>query len=295
MSHSPALGLVAWQNSIAFAAGPGEQVAREAPDPARQTSINHMKQIMLAFHNYNSANGHFPPKAIFGPDGKPKLSWRVALLPFLDEGALFQAFRLDEPWDSPHNKALVARMPEVFTTPSSPTENGTTRIRLFEGPGTLFPGDRGMPIQQMTDGTSNTVAIVAAANAVPWTRPGDLPFAPNEPLPDLDDTDDKGVLVGIADGSVRYVLGADEPFWKMLITPAGGEVVNWSQLLDKTVHPVQPPTNLHMLPTPTATPPMQTTRPPVSASPISPDLDARLRAIEAKLERVLQKLDRSGP
>ena len=106
------------------------------------------------------------------------MSWRVALLPFLDQEALFQAFRLDEPWDSPHNKALIARMPEVFTTPSSPAEDGTTRIRVFEGPGTLFDGNRGMKIENMTDGTSNTVAIVAGREAVPWTRPGDLPFAP---------------------------------------------------------------------------------------------------------------------
>ncbi len=155
-------GLIAWQNPIAFAAGSGEQEAREAPDPARQTSVDHMKQIMLAFHNYLQANGHFPRKAIYGPDGQPTLSWRVALLPFLEEGELFRAFRQDESWDSPHNKALIARMPAVFTTPSSPTRDGTTRIRVFEGPGTMFAGDRGIMIQDMTDGTSNTVAIVSA-------------------------------------------------------------------------------------------------------------------------------------
>ena len=79
---------------------------------------------MLAFHNYHQANSQFPPSVIFGADGEPKLSWRVALFPFLEQGALFQAFHLNEPWDSPHNKALIARMPEVFTTPSSPTRTG---------------------------------------------------------------------------------------------------------------------------------------------------------------------------
>ena len=198
-------GLVAWQKSHANAAEPGAQEAREASDQARDTSINHIKQIMLAFHNYQSVNGHFPPKAIFGADGEPKLSWRVALLPFLDQEALFQAFHLDESWDSPHNKALIARMPEVFTTPSSPTGDGTTRIRVFEGPGTMFDGSRGMKIEDITDGTSNTVAIVAGREAVPWTRPGDLPYAQGKPLPGLDDTARMGVLVGIADGSARYV------------------------------------------------------------------------------------------
>ena len=82
-------------------------------DPARQKSEHHMRSILVAFHNYNSANAHFPPAAIYGSDGGPKLSWRVAILPYLGEGALFEEFHMNEPWDSPHNKALIGRMPEV--------------------------------------------------------------------------------------------------------------------------------------------------------------------------------------
>jgi RNA polymerase sigma factor (sigma-70 family) len=285
------LGLVARQLSDANAAEPGLQEARQAPEQARDTSIDHMKQIMLAFHNYHDVNGHFPPRAIFGADGEPKLSWRVALLPFLDQGALFQQFRLDEAWDSPHNKTLVARMPDVFATPSSPTNDGTTRIRLFEGPGTMFDGARGMKIMDVTDGTSNTVAIVAGREPVPWTRPGELPFARGKPLPALDNSDEHGVLVGIADGSARLVLGVDDAFWKMLITPAGGEVLVWPAPPSTTGQPPQPASNLHMLTPRTATPPMQMNIKTVQPSPISPELDARLRAIEATLERLMQKLE----
>jgi RNA polymerase sigma factor (sigma-70 family) len=283
-------GLVAWQNSQANAAGPAAQEVHEVRDQARRTTINHMKQIMIAFHNYNNVNGHFPPRAIFGADGEPKLSWRVALLPFLGQGALFQKFRLDEPWDSPHNQALVARMPDVYTTPGSPAEDGTTRIRVFEGPGTMFDGSRGMKIEDMTDGTSNTVAIVAGREGVSWTRPGDLPFAKGKPLPALDDGNGKGVLAGIVDGSVHSVLGSAGAFWKMLITPAGGEVLVWPELRNATGQPEQPPSNPRMLPTPTVTPPTQTIKS-VPAPPISPELDARLRAIETTLDRVMQRLD----
>ena len=89
------------------------------------------------------------PTAIFRPvvsqarTAEPKLSWRVALLPFLGHQELYEAFHLNEPWDSPHNKALIGRMPDVFTTPSSPAGPGTTRIRGFEGPGAMFDGTRG--------------------------------------------------------------------------------------------------------------------------------------------------------
>jgi RNA polymerase sigma factor (sigma-70 family) len=284
-------GLVAWQKSHAKPAEPAAQEAREASDQARGPSIKHIKEIMLAFHNYQDVNGHFPPRAIFGADGEPKLSWRVALLPFLDHRALFLAFHQNESWDSPHNKALIARMPEVFTIPSSPAPNGTTRIRLFEGPGTMFDGNRGMTISEITDGTSNTVAVVAAREAVPWTRPGDLPFLPGNALPGLDDAAEIGVLAGIADGSVRYVRGGGEDLWKNLITPAGGEVLIWPPSSKLAPHEVirSPQVDTPPAPTPSLPTPSPTKMGP--ASSISPELGARLSAIEAKLDRLLRKLD----
>ena len=189
-------GLVAWQKSHANAAPPAAEQAREAADLAKRASVDHIKTIMLAFHNYQMVNGRFPPKAIFGTDGKAKLSWRVAILPFLDNEALYHEFHLNEPWDSPHNKALIDRMPDVFNMPSSPTAEGRTRIRVFEGPRTMFEGKEGMKIAGITDGTSNTVAIVAARQAVPWTRPGDLVVEEGMALPELDDAGGRSVVVG---------------------------------------------------------------------------------------------------
>src|SRR5207244_11694577 len=82
-------------------------------------SANNLKQIALAFHNYHDTFGTFPPAAIYSKDGKPLLSWRVAILPYLDQDALYQQFKLDEPCDSAHNKLLLDRMQPIYLTPVS--------------------------------------------------------------------------------------------------------------------------------------------------------------------------------
>ncbi len=285
-------GVVGWQRSHANGDGPPAQPVSKARDPAREASIRNMKLIMLAFHNYQSVNGHFPARAIFGADGEPRLSWRVALLPFLGQEILFRSFHLDEPWDSPHNRSLIASMPDVFTTPSSPTGPGTTRIRVFEGPGTLFDGTRGMRIEDVIDGSSNTIAIVAGREAVPWTRPGDLPIAQGKPLPGLDDADGKGVLLAAVDGSIHAMPNDDDPYWWKLITPSGREVLPYPQFRDTSSQTGQPMPVSPAGVTPPVNPPTSATvtlRP--TAPAITPELDARLRAIEEKLDLLFQKLE----
>jgi hypothetical protein len=215
----------------------------------------------------------------------------VALLPFWEQGALFEEFNLSEPWDSPHNRALIARMPEVFTTPSSPTPAGTTRIRAFGGPNTLFAGRTGTSIATMTDGTSNTLAIVAANDPAPWTRPGELPFIPGQVRPVLDNSDERGALVGVTDGSARYISGATEAFWRMFITPAGNEVLSWAGISSSPDRPAETPPSADRLTPLLPTAPVPTNATPVPAPAISPDLEARLRAIEAKLDHLMRKLD----
>ena len=102
---------------------PAVQAARTA---AATQSNNHIKQLGLAVHNYNSVYNHLPQQAIFGKDGKPLLSWRVALLPYLDQAVLYKKFKLDEPWDSPHNHALLKYMPS-FIFPRGKPHWGTVR------------------------------------------------------------------------------------------------------------------------------------------------------------------------
>ncbi len=303
------LGLASWMKPEAQAQEPQPEpraaAPGERPDRANSQSRNHLKLMMLAFHNYASAEGHFPPAAIYGSDGQPKLSWRVAILPYLDQNDLYNEFRQDEAWDSPHNKALIARMPAFFTTPSVPAEPGQTRIRGFVGKGAIFDGPGGTKIQDITDGTSNTIALAVADRAVTWTAPGDLPFVEGQPLPGLDESDPRGVLVAFADGSVRYIPRGKDALLKAAITRNGGEVIEWPPNDDAPKPVASGP-----LPTATATPAIagggRLSRMagaggmaagmagPTSATPSSPPaLEQRLQRIEEKLDLLLQRLDAS--
>ena len=94
---------------------PAVQAAREAA--RRSQCVNNLKQIGLAMHNYHAQQNKFPGAAITNKQGKPLLSWRVAILPLLDQQGLYEKFKLDEPWDSPHNRALLTSI--LFRLPSS--------------------------------------------------------------------------------------------------------------------------------------------------------------------------------
>jgi RNA polymerase sigma factor (sigma-70 family) len=282
------VGATAWQNPPMPGAPPAglQAGAGDAAKRAKAQSMNHFKETLLAFANCQVVHQSLPPKAIFGSDGKPKLSWRVALLPFLNQQALYEEFHLDEPWDSPHNKPLVAKMPETFTTPDSPTARGWTRIRVFEGPGTLFNGDKGFDNLRVTDGCSNTVTIVSAADAVPWTKPGDLTLIEAKPLPALDAPDNRGVLVGMADGSVRHVPSDDQTLWKALISPTGGEVFQLPS--DWQAGPPQAMTNAEVVPLPGGKIAVKALK---GARIMPPITEQRLQLLETKLDEILRRLD----
>ncbi len=116
---------------------------RQAREAARRSQCtNNLKQIALAMHNYHARHNTFPPAYNKSPDGKPLLSWRVQILPFLDQKALYDEFHQDEPWDSPHNKTLISRMPVVYSCPSgsrTPAREGKTSYLTPRGPATIFP------------------------------------------------------------------------------------------------------------------------------------------------------------
>jgi len=273
------LGTATWPKPPAEAQQPGPAEPRQPlpEDGRRRESMNHVKQILLAFHNYAAANGHLPPSAIYGADGQPKLSWRVALLPYLEEEALYNEFRQDEPWDSEHNQALIARMPTVFRTPDSPAPEGQSRLRGFQGKGALFDGVRGIGFEEITDGTSNTLLIAAAREPIVWTRPGELPFAAGQPLPSLNDSDPSRCLVGMADGSAHYMHPADGASLRAIITRSGDEIFGWPVQTGGLV--TQPAFLTPAVPTPPP-PPAQIGRPgmapPGSTPPALPPLPARM-------------------
>jgi hypothetical protein len=203
----------------------------------RAQSVNNLKQIGLALHNFHSANNHFPAD-VRGKDGKPLLSWRVQILPFVEQGPLFNEFKLDEPWDSPHNKALLDRMPATYAVPGSPAEPGMTFYRGFSGKGTLFDPavPQGVDLAKITDGTSNTIAVVEAREAVPWTRPdSEIPFKADDQKPEtlkallesMGGHSAGGFNALLCDGSVRFLRDATAvQVIRALITRDGGEVVS---------------------------------------------------------------------
>ena len=165
-------------------------------------------------HGYADAAKTLPPQAVYSPDGKPLLSWRVLLLPYIEERELFQQFRLDEPWDSPHNLALLPRMPRVYAPfdGSSPPEPYTTYYQVFVGSGAAFEGRTGLRLKEdFPDGLSNTLLIVQAAEAVPWTKPADLPYQPGGPLPKLNSYFPDTFQVAFADGSGRPIRQTVNP------------------------------------------------------------------------------------
>ena len=201
-------------------------------------------EIGLALHDYHDANGHLPPAVVYGKDHKPLYSWRVLLLPFLQEGQLARQFKLDEPWDSPHNKKLLGEIPrcyrQILGEPDAP---GQTHYQVLVGPGTAFERD-GLTLLDFPDGTADTIVVVEAAESVPWTKPADLAYDPVKPLPALGVGFGKpvhflcyevnwrpGFTACFADGSRRFIYSStEEKTIRSLITRNGGEKINWSKL-----------------------------------------------------------------
>jgi RNA polymerase sigma factor (sigma-70 family) len=210
-----------------------KEAQEKAEKSARQISANHLHELMTAMHNYLDVNGHFPPAAIYDKKGKALLSWRVLLLPYLEKDDLFKQFHLDEPWDSKHNKPLLAKMPKQYAPPlhgKTKVENGTF-YQVFVGKGTVFEGAEGIAIADITDGTSLTIAIVEAAEAVPWTKPADLPYDAKKPLPKLGGLFAKGFHAAFADGSVKWLKkDFDQTQMRIAITRNDAEVLDLSKL-----------------------------------------------------------------
>lgn len=185
---------------------------------------NQMVTLGLAMHNFHDTFGTFPDDD--GVDeAKGKLSWRVHLLPFIGEQALYEEFRQDEPWDSEHNKALISRMPEIFKVEG--VESGQTSVHVLLGKGTPFEKDEAPGMLTITDGTSNTIMFVQAGadKAEVWTKPGGLTIDPEDPVKALGKTS-PAIPVCMMDGS-RHFLQADAApeIWRRLAQHQDGEVI----------------------------------------------------------------------
>jgi hypothetical protein len=209
--------------------GPGESNPGKS-SPEDRARLDNLRKIAEALHSYAFRHGEELPSPIGvkKPDlnAKPLLSWRVHILPNLNEEALYKQFKLDEPWDSPTNKALIEKMPKVYQNPSATAPAGQTFCKVFVGPGACF--DLRKPVKwasDITDGTSNTILAVEADPPVIWTKPEDIPFDPNKPLPALKLNGSSRINVLTADGGARTidVSKVSEKSLKAAITANAGD------------------------------------------------------------------------
>jgi prepilin-type processing-associated H-X9-DG protein len=210
---------------------PAVQQAREA---ARRTQCrNNLKQIGLALHNYHDVHKAFPAAYTVDAQGKPLHSWRVAILPFLEHGALYNAIDMSQPWDSPRNAQFHSQMPAVFACPSHAgggVAGGMTNYAAIVGDKCVLQPGKWTPISEVTDGTSNTLLIaeVTAAN-IPWMKPEDVEFDKFTYLGDpagFSSHHSGGVNALMCDGAVQFISNSIAPqVLQALFTRNGGEAI----------------------------------------------------------------------
>lgn len=232
MNRSFALALVGAAVLLGIESSAGapapKQPKEEPPGPITdeqlRTTTNNLKQIALAWHNHEAVHGHFPSNEM-DKKGKALLSWRVQILPYIEELPLYQKFKLDEPWDSENNKKLIDEMPKLFAPVRGKAEAGMTFYQSFTGEKALLKPGQKLTIAAITDGTSNTFMVAEAAKPVIWTKPDDLVFDGKE-VPKLGGMFDGNFHAAFCDGSVRRVRKTIDPdVLKLLINPSDGNAI----------------------------------------------------------------------
>jgi hypothetical protein len=213
-----ALGSVGTVVTIAFLWNALGEV-RDAAD--RTTDMGHLCQVTLSAHNYasSSKDGETFPSA----DGP--VSWRVLLLPQIEQSNLYSRFKLSEPWDSPTNRPLADERVRTYLSARDTREHGIvdTRMRVFTGPETVFPpGQETVKLTKFPDGTSNTIFAVYADERVPWPQPKELAYSKSAPLPAFSREHPTGFIVSMCDGSNRFISNKiSEATLRAAITASG--------------------------------------------------------------------------
>ncbi len=226
-----------------FDAALAEGAARLQAEAHRMQAANSLRQIGIALHNYHNDHGMFPPYGVgdlrqpnaLDPKNKPNLSWRVLILPYLECGDLYNQFRFDQPWDSPHNIRLLDKMPKVYALPGAKSDKGMTYFRGFigtdqqDGRHRPFFGTPTNPIARIhdiRDDTANTLMLVEAAEPVLWTKPEEMIFDPKKPPPKLGGHFPGGFYMLMCDVDVRFVKNTIKPeTLRILIGMSDGEVL----------------------------------------------------------------------
>jgi prepilin-type processing-associated H-X9-DG protein len=213
---------------------PAVQAAREAA--RRSQCNNNLKQIAIAMLNYHDTWNTFPPAYLADENGRPMHSWRVLILPYMEQKALYDRYNFDEPWDGPNNSQLAAMMPPPYGCASDPAAGpagSTTSYAAITGPGTLFDADEASSFATITDGTSNTLMVAEAANAgIHWMEPRDLDIDQmtltiNGSPTDISSHHPGGAQGVFADGHTNFLqAGIGAQLLRALMTKSGGEPIS---------------------------------------------------------------------
>ena len=246
----------------ADAADDPKAILRARDAGRRKQSLDHLKKLSAAFHSFADAYGRFPPAAVIGPDGKPWHSWRVLLLPFLEEAGLYQQYDFSQPWDSPKNRPLAERTVKVYRDPAreGPPDGFTdyaaivgknavfqpNAVKMESGrdfPACLIKGKK-ISYESIPDGTPNTImfATVDPSRRIPWTKPEDILLDDDFPglgkpkgigaLHPAGEGGGRMALVGFTDGAViAFPSSIDKDDVVKMLTRNGGEEVDRNALL----------------------------------------------------------------
>jgi hypothetical protein len=180
--------------------------------------------IAMALHNYHDTHGAFPPAFVPDQDGRPMHSWRVLILPYLEEKARYDQYDFQQPWDAPDNRRLLTPVPSVYQCPADLAvgrgRGSWTSYVAIVGERTAWPGSKSRKFADFTDGTSNTIWLVEdQSHQIPWMEPRDLTL--DQAIALLSSTDRQSAsahrwgdffheywgvrTIGFADGSGHYL------------------------------------------------------------------------------------------
>lgn len=238
-SKSALVAFVVVAISMLVVAAPGIWALTAALDENdRRVCRTRLKEIGLGLHNYSDVYKCFPPAYTVDAEGRPLHSWRVLLLPYMDEVALYEQIRLDEPWDSPHNAALAKYMPLAFRCPSREDDGSyeTHYLAIF-GPETVFTGAESVGPIDIVDGLSRTIAVAETTESVHWMEPRDMPldgmsFTINDPAGHaLGGPHPGGVVVLFCDDSVKFLPETVPPdLVRLLLLRDDREQFDWDDV-----------------------------------------------------------------
>jgi len=183
----------------------GSALSSSRAEERQEQTADNLVALVGGMNEYELEHGHFPGAYSENEEGTPLLSWRVHLLPYLGHKELYDQFHLDEPWDSEHNKKLIEKMPDVYANPNSIAEGYKTNYLVPVGDEYLFSGSEGLTLEEITDGTSNTIMIIEvdADRAVTWTKPVDFEVDPDNPTEGVGELRDGTFVAIFADGSTQ--------------------------------------------------------------------------------------------